>query len=73
MLQRTADSRMRAQFAAGWDSDVDFLSGYFVKRGREMHADVAALESVLAAAKAKQVMLLKDLEGDIPFHLPGSS
>lgn len=73
MLQRTADSRMRAQFAAGWDSDVDFLSGYFVKRGREMHADVAALESVLAAAKAKQVMLLKDLEGDIPFHLSGSS
>lgn len=72
MLQRTADSRMRAQFAAGWDSDVDFLSGYFVKRGREMHVDVAALEAVMAAAKAKQVMLLKDLEADIPFQLSGS-
>ncbi|KAH6855104.1 hypothetical protein B0I37DRAFT_363922 [Chaetomium sp. MPI-CAGE-AT-0009] len=64
--QKTADSKMRAQFAAGWDTDVDFLSGYFVKRGREIQADVSALESVLAAAKAKQVMLLKDLADDIP-------
>ncbi|KAK3298346.1 uncharacterized protein B0H64DRAFT_73067 [Chaetomium fimeti] len=71
-LQREADSRMRAQTAAGWDTDVDFLSGYFVRRGRETKADVAALESVLAAAKAKQVMVLKELAGDIPFETSGS-
>ncbi|EAQ89819.1 hypothetical protein CHGG_06438 [Chaetomium globosum CBS 148.51] len=72
MLQRTADSKMRAQVAAGWDTDVDFLSGYFVRRGREMNVDVAALESVMAASKAKQVMLLKKLEADIPFDTSGS-
>ena len=67
MLQRTADSKMRAQFAHGWDTDVDFLSGYFVRRGREVQASVMTLETVAAAAKARQVILLKQLEGDIPF------
>ncbi|KAK4042178.1 ketopantoate reductase PanE/ApbA-domain-containing protein [Parachaetomium inaequale] len=66
-LQRTADSKMRAQFAHGWDTDVDFLSGYFVRRGREVQASVATLEAVGAAAKARQVIFLKQVEGDIPF------
>jgi cytochrome b translational activator protein CBS2 len=68
MLQRTADSKMRAQFARGWDTDVDFLSGYFVRRGREVKATVTTLEGIGAAAKARQVILLKQLEADIPFE-----
>ncbi|KAH6630296.1 hypothetical protein B0J18DRAFT_96422 [Chaetomium sp. MPI-SDFR-AT-0129] len=68
MLKRTADSKMRAQFVWGWATDIEFLSGYFINRGRELHADVSTLESVMAAAKAKQALLAQELAGDIPFE-----
>ncbi|KAL2180887.1 ketopantoate reductase PanE/ApbA C terminal-domain-containing protein [Thermothelomyces heterothallicus CBS 202.75] len=68
MLKRTADSRMRWQVAQGWDTDVDYLSGYFVRRGRELRASVTTLESIMAAAKAKQIITSKKLESDIPFE-----
>ncbi|KAL2161313.1 hypothetical protein VTH06DRAFT_8533 [Thermothelomyces fergusii] len=68
MLKRTADSRMRWQVAQGWDTDVDYLTGYFVRRGRELQAEVATLESITAAAKAKQIITSTRLENDIPFE-----
>lgn len=68
MRQRTADSKMRAQVGKGFDTDVEFLSGYFVKRGREVQAPVATLDSVMWAVKAKQVVFLERLAGDIPFE-----
>lgn len=67
-LKRTADSRMRWQVAQGWDTDVDYLSGYFVRRGRELQATVTTLESIMAAAKAKQIIMSQRLETDIPFE-----
>ncbi|KAK4124935.1 hypothetical protein N657DRAFT_339952 [Parathielavia appendiculata] len=66
VLQRTADSKMRSQVARGWDTDVDFLSGYFVRRGRQMHCPVEALDSVMWAVKAKRLVELKKLAGEIP-------
>jgi cytochrome b translational activator protein CBS2 len=68
MLQRTADSRMRALVARGVDTDVDYLAGYFVRRGREVNASVTALDSVLCAVKAKQAEVLKALNAEIPFE-----
>ena len=68
MLQRTADSKMRAQVGGGWDTDVDFLAGYFARRGREVGANVPTLDSIMWAVKAKQVKELKEREGDVPFE-----
>lgn len=68
MLQRTADSRMRSRVSRGWQTDIDFLTGYFVKRGRELQADVSALDSVMWAVKAKQSVTLEQLASEIPFE-----
>ncbi|KAK4239344.1 hypothetical protein C8A03DRAFT_43034 [Achaetomium macrosporum] len=68
MRQRTADSKMRAQVSHGWETDLDFLSGYFVRRGRELQVNVATLLSFLAAVKAKRSVMLKKLAADVPFE-----
>jgi len=68
LLKRTADSRMRWQVAQGWNTDVDFYSGYFIRRGRELQANVTALESIMAAAKAKQMITMQRSASDIPFE-----
>jgi cytochrome b translational activator protein CBS2 len=66
--QKTADSRMRAQVSRGWDTDVDYLSGYFVQRARELQANVSTLLAFTAAVKAKGSVMLKKLAADIPFE-----
>jgi cytochrome b translational activator protein CBS2 len=68
VLKRTADSKMRSQVARGWDTDVDFLSGYFVRRGRQLHCSVEVLDSIMSAVKAKRLVELKKLAGEIPFQ-----
>ncbi|KAJ4298588.1 hypothetical protein N0V88_003618 [Collariella sp. IMI 366227] len=69
MLQRTANSMMRAQVGLGWDTDVEYLSGYFVKRGQEVKAGVTALDSIMWGVKAKQIAVLRQLaRGEIPFE-----
>ncbi|KAL2261603.1 hypothetical protein VTK26DRAFT_3812 [Humicola hyalothermophila] len=67
--KRTADSRMRAQLSHGWDTDIEFLTGYFIRRGRELKVSVATLSSVLHAVKAKRLVLLKKNETEIPFDI----
>ncbi|KAK1758536.1 hypothetical protein QBC47DRAFT_411225 [Echria macrotheca] len=66
--RRTADSAMRAFTARGWDTDVDFLTGYFVRRGRELGVPVGALESLMLAVKAKQVIFQQRRTEVIPFE-----
>ncbi|GAB1312260.1 Ketopantoate reductase C-terminal domain-containing protein [Madurella fahalii] len=66
MLQRTADSKMRAYTARGWDTDVDFLSGYFIRRGRQLRLNVTALDSVMWAVKAKKLVVMKKLAAELP-------
>ncbi|KAK3906590.1 hypothetical protein C8A05DRAFT_11687 [Staphylotrichum tortipilum] len=68
MLQRTADSPMRAQVTRGWATDLEFLSGYFAKRGREVQASIKALEAVMWSVRAKQNEQLKKLANEIPFE-----
>ncbi|KXX80896.1 putative 2-dehydropantoate 2-reductase [Madurella mycetomatis] len=66
MLQRTADSKMRAHTARGWDTDVDFLSGYFIRRGRQLRLNITALDSVMWAVKAKKLVVQKKLAAELP-------
>ncbi|KAK3310761.1 uncharacterized protein B0T15DRAFT_498840 [Chaetomium strumarium] len=68
MGQKTADSRMRAQVSRGWETDVDYLSGYFVRRARELQANVSTLLAFTAAVKAKRSVMLKKLAADLPFQ-----
>ena len=65
--QRTADSPMRAQIERGWDTDIDFLAGYFVKRGREVNARITVLEAVMWSVRAKENVLLHKLANEIAF------
>ncbi|KAL2269549.1 hypothetical protein VTJ83DRAFT_1733 [Remersonia thermophila] len=68
MRQRTADSRMRSLVGRGFDTDIDFLSGYFVRRGHEVQAPPLALDSVMWAVKARQLAVMEDMARDIPFQ-----
>ncbi|KAK4151910.1 hypothetical protein C8A00DRAFT_16731 [Chaetomidium leptoderma] len=68
MRKKRADCKMRVQIRRGWDTDVEFLAGYFVRRGREVQSSVAALDSIMWAVKAKQVVEREKLDGDIPFE-----
>ncbi|KAL2122029.1 hypothetical protein VTJ04DRAFT_2484 [Mycothermus thermophilus] len=68
MRQRTADSRMRSLVGKGFDTDIDFLSGYFVRRGHEVGAPPKALDSVMWAVKAKQRGVREQLLNEIPFE-----
>ncbi|KAL1837061.1 hypothetical protein VTJ49DRAFT_4313 [Mycothermus thermophilus] len=68
MRQRTADSRMRSLVGRGFDTDIDFLSGYFVRRGHEVQAPPRALDSIMWAVKARQLVVMEEMAGDIPFE-----
>src|SRR5690606_35810866 len=68
MRQRTADSRMRSLVGKGFATDIDFLSGYFVRRGHEVGAPPKALDSVMWAVKAKQRGVREQLLNEIPFE-----
>ncbi|KAK4130145.1 hypothetical protein BT67DRAFT_465219 [Trichocladium antarcticum] len=77
MLQKNADSRMRANTGRGWNTDLDFLAGYFIRRGRELQANVPTLNSITLAVKAKQMIRKARLEqlkaqgGGLPKGAPG--
>ncbi|KAK0656471.1 hypothetical protein B0T16DRAFT_316400, partial [Cercophora newfieldiana] len=65
--QQTADSRMRVQVNRGMMTDIDYTTGYLVKRGRELGAKVDALETLMLAVKAKQLVALQRQDVCIPF------
>ncbi|KAB5562908.1 ketopantoate reductase PanE/ApbA C terminal-domain-containing protein [Coniochaeta sp. 2T2.1] len=54
-LERLKDkkSRMRSATDRGFSSDIDFLNGYFVERGRELGIKCPVNESVIWMVKAK--------------------
>lgn len=65
--KRKSDSKMRTYTARGWESDVDYLTGYFVRKGRELAVRVDALEVLLLMVKGKRDAALARLEMLIPF------
>ncbi|KAK3363594.1 hypothetical protein B0T25DRAFT_445040 [Lasiosphaeria hispida] len=52
--QKSADSMMRSRISRGWNTDVEYLTGFFIKRGREQQIKVTALENIMLTVLAKQ-------------------
>jgi ketopantoate reductase len=52
-LKKNAESRMRALTRRGWETDIDFLNGYFVKRARDVGVRCPANESIMWMVKAR--------------------
>jgi cytochrome b translational activator protein CBS2 len=69
LAHRTANTRMRTQISRGWDTDIDFLSGYFVRRGRQVRANVTALDSIMGAVKAKNRTVTDQMEEELPMEV----
>lgn len=65
---KTADSRMRALVSRGFMTNVDFLTGYIVQRGRQLGANVNALETLMLSVKAKQMVSLQRQDEVVPFE-----
>ncbi|KAK1826705.1 hypothetical protein QBC39DRAFT_363814 [Podospora conica] len=61
------DALMRTYTARGWETDVDYLTGYFVRKGRELAVRVDALEMLLLLVKGKRDVALKRLDEAVPF------
>ncbi|KAK3943169.1 hypothetical protein QBC46DRAFT_351764 [Diplogelasinospora grovesii] len=66
--QKDASSKMRVNTNRGWHSDVDFTTGYFVRRGREVNVRVDALETVMWGVKAKHLACLAARRNEIPLE-----
>lgn len=52
---KDSNSRMYAQTKRGFETDIDFLNGYFAKRGREVGVKCSVNESVIWMVKAKHM------------------
>ncbi|KAK4649302.1 uncharacterized protein QC761_117640 [Podospora bellae-mahoneyi] len=67
--QQTSSSRMRSNVARGWATDIDYQTGYFVERGRQLGLRVENLNSLIAEVKAKQKIQMDRQNMQIPFQL----
>ncbi|KAK4194369.1 hypothetical protein QBC40DRAFT_353355 [Triangularia verruculosa] len=67
--QQTSSSRMRTNVARGWDTDIDYQTGYFVERGRQLGLRVENLNSLIAEVKAKQKIQMDRQNIQIPLEL----
>ena len=66
--RKTGDSTMRAKAARGWETDVNYLTGFFVKRGRELQVPVSSLKTLMLAVRAKQAAAVDQQRADIPYQ-----
>ncbi|KAK1768778.1 ketopantoate reductase PanE/ApbA C terminal-domain-containing protein [Phialemonium atrogriseum] len=66
--KKDGDSRMRSLIRRGWEGDIDFLNGYFVKRGREVGVKCPANETVIWMVKARHAAQLAQRREEIAFE-----
>ncbi|KAK3394097.1 ketopantoate reductase PanE/ApbA C terminal-domain-containing protein [Podospora didyma] len=66
--RQDANSKMRAKTAQGLKSDIDFQTGFFILRGRELGINVKTLETVLSVVKAKRLVAISRQKDEIPFE-----
>jgi ketopantoate reductase len=59
------NSRMRTQTHRGLSSDIDYLNGYFVQRGRELGIKCPVNESVMWMVKAKHDECLRMVRSEV--------
>lgn len=69
MRRRTASSRMRTDTARGRETDIDYLCGYFVRRGREQGLSVKTLDTIISEVKGKQQVARERQGIDIPLEI----
>ena len=62
-----SDAKMRTFTARGWETDIDYLTGYFVRKGRELAVRVDALEMLMLMVKGKRDAAMKRLDMLVPF------
>lgn len=53
MFLKNSSSRMMVQTMRGHQTDIDFLNGYFIKRGREVGVKCPVNESIVMMVKAR--------------------
>lgn len=66
--KKDAPSRMVQQIERGEMTDIDYLNGYFVERGKQLGLSMQANEMVLGMVKAKHRAQLDRLRSYIPFE-----
>ncbi|KAK3952918.1 ApbA-domain-containing protein [Pseudoneurospora amorphoporcata] len=66
----TSDSPMRRLNARGKDTDIGFVTGYFVMRGKKLGLSVNALESIWSAIRAKHQVMAEKRMREVPFEVP---
>ena len=69
MRRRTASSRMRTDAARGRETDIDYLCGYFVRRGREQGLSVNTLDTIISEVKGKRQVARERQGIDIPLEI----
>jgi ketopantoate reductase len=62
---KDSTSRMRSQTNRGFSSDIDYLNGYFVERGRELGLKCPVNESVIWMVKAKHQQCLAKIRSEV--------
>lgn len=62
---KDSTSRMRTQTNRGFSSDIDYLNGYFVERGRELGVRCPVNESVIWMVKAKHQQCLAKVRSEV--------
>lgn len=68
MRKRQADSPMRPKVERGINSDINYVTGYFVKRGDQLGVKVPTLKSIALAIKSRQVIKADLNRRAIPFE-----
>ncbi|KAM0322699.1 hypothetical protein ACHAQA_009290 [Verticillium albo-atrum] len=62
-------SRMVTQIERGQLTDIDYLNGYFIQRGKRLGVDMPANEMVVGMVKAKHKAQLQKLRSYIPMEM----
>jgi 2-dehydropantoate 2-reductase len=51
----------------GKETNIDFSTGYFLRRGRELGISCPRLDMITTMVKAKERIKRQEIDGDIPF------
>jgi cytochrome b translational activator protein CBS2, mitochondrial len=66
--KRDAQSSMLLQIKGGWETDIDFLNGYFITRANRLGIKTPANEMIVDMIKAKRHAEKARIDADIPFE-----
>ncbi|EEY15906.1 conserved hypothetical protein [Verticillium alfalfae VaMs.102] len=67
--KKGSPSKMVTQIERGQLTDIDYLNGYFIQRGKRLGVDMPANEMVVGMVKAKHKAQLQKLRSYIPMEM----